>query len=233
LCFDYDLQAQLRTLRSPRDVGRTARDFSRMTRARLGRKRPLVKDPIALLSAEWFAQRFGMKVVVLIRHPAAFAASVKRLGWRHRFETFFVNGRVPDVVRPYEGEIREQARCPGDVLDEAALLWRILYNAVDGYRQRQPNWIFLRHEDASADPMATFEQLYDRLGLELTMRARQRIERATGSRNRANPRTAHGFRLDSAASLGRWRTELGADEVELLRERTRDVWPRFYGDADW
>ena len=38
---------------------------------------------------------------------------------------------------------------------------------------------------------------------------------------------------DSAASLGRWRDDLTAEEVETLRERTRDVWPRFYSDEDW
>jgi hypothetical protein len=39
--------------------------------------------------------------------------------------------------------------------------------------------------------------------------------------------------LDSAASLGRWRDELTREEIATLRERTSDVWPRFYSDEDW
>ena len=231
--FRYGWREQLRALDGPRDVLRSARDLAAVSKARVAAARPLVKDPIALLSAEWLAQRFGMDVVVLIRHPAAFAASLKRLGWKHSFATFLDEGRVPEVLRPYEDEIREQARESGDILAQAALLWRLLYNAVDGYRERHPDWTYLRHEDASADPSGTFERLYARLGLELTESARRTIERSSDSENPAELRSPHSVELASAASLGRWRDQLEPAEVELLRERTSDVWPRFYSEDDW
>jgi hypothetical protein len=231
--FRYGLGAQLRSLRGVADVARTGRDLARVGRNRLTAKRPLVKDPIALLSAEWLAESFGMDVVVLIRHPAAFAASLKRLGWKHSFATFIQDGRVPEVVRPYEAEIREQAEQPGEILAQAALLWRLLYNAVDGYRERHPDWAFVRHEDASAEPVATFERLYAELGLDFTRDAREAVARASAPDNPAELATPHAVELDSAASLGRWREDLTAEEVETLRERARDVWPRFYSDEDW
>ena len=209
------------------------RDYGRLRRARASASRPLVKDPIALLSAEWLAESFGMDVVVLIRHPAAFAASLKRLGWKHSFATFIQDGRVPEVLGPYEAEIREQAERPGEILAQAALLWRVLYNAVDGYRERHPDWAFVRHEDASAEPVATFERLYAQLDLDFTPSAREAIARASAPDNPAELATPHAVELDSAASLGRWRGDLTAEEVETLRERTRDVWPRFYSDDDW
>jgi hypothetical protein len=229
----YDLATQLRWARSWRDVARIPRDYARLRRTRGSAGRPLVKDPIALLSAEWLAESFGMDVVVLIRHPAAFAASLKRLGWKHSFATFVQDGRVPEVLRPYEAEIREQGERPGDILAQAALLWRLLYNAVDGYRERHPGWAFVRHEDASAAPVATFERLYAQLGLDFTPWARETIARSSASDNPAALPTPHAIELDSAASLGRWRGDLTAEEVETLRERTRDVWPRFYSDEDW
>jgi hypothetical protein len=231
--FRYGLGAQLRSLRGAADLARTGRDLARVGRARLTGARPLVKDPIALLSAEWLAEAFGMDVVVLIRHPAAFAASLKRLGWKHSFATFIHDGRVPEVVRPFEAEIREQAERPGEILAQAALLWRLLYNAVDGYRDRHPSWSFVRHEDVSAEPVATFERLYAGLGLDFTPSARQSIARASAADNPAELPTPHAVQLASAASLGRWRVDLTADEVETMRERTRDVWPRFYSDEDW
>lgn len=40
--------------------------------------RPLLKDPYAILSAEWLAQRLGMEVIVTIRHPASFVSSIKK-----------------------------------------------------------------------------------------------------------------------------------------------------------
>jgi hypothetical protein len=231
--FRYGLGAQLRSLRGGRDLARIPRDLVRVERARLSGARPLVKDPIALLSAEWLAETFGMDVVVLIRHPAAFAASLKRLGWKHSFATFIQEGRVPEVVRPYEAEIRQQAERPGEILAQAALLWRLLYNAVDGYRETHPDWAFVRHEDASAEPVATFERLYAELGLDLTPAAQEAIARASAPDNPAELATPYAVELDSAASLGRWRDDLTAEEVATLRERTRDVWPRFYSDEDW
>ena len=54
-----------------------------------------------------------MDVVVLIRHPAAFAASLKRLGWKHSFATFIQDGRVPEVVRPVRGRDPRAGRAAG------------------------------------------------------------------------------------------------------------------------
>src|SRR5436190_2423328 len=173
LALRYDLGVQLRCARTWRDVVRIPRDYQRLRAARHAGGRPLVKDPIALLSAEWLAQSFGMQVVVLIRHPAAFAASLKRLGWEHSFATFFDDGRLPEVLRPYETEIREQVERPAEILAQAALLWRLLYGVVAGYRDRHPEWVFLRHEDASLDPLGTFERLYDHLDLAFTAKARR------------------------------------------------------------
>jgi hypothetical protein len=234
LAFRYDLGAQLRSQHGPSDLVRAGRDLARSLPPRFTGARPLVKDPIALLSAEWLAGRFGMQVVVLVRHPAAFAASLKRLDYRHDFGSFVVDGQVPEIVRAYEPEIREQAERPGDVLAQASLFWRILYGAVDGYRARHPDWTYLRHEDASADPLGTFERLYAALGLELVPEARREIEQATSdSDNPTELRNPHDVKLASAASLGRWRTQLTPEEIEFLRESTRDVWPSFYSDEDW
>ena len=140
---------------------------------------------------------------------------------------------MPEVVRPYEAEIREQAERPGEILAQAALLWRLLYNAVADYRERHPDWVFLRHEDASLDPLGTFERLYGELGLELTTEARREIEQSTAAGNPAELASPHAVALHSAASLGRWREQLTPEEIDTLRERTRDVWPRFYSDVDW
>jgi Sulfotransferase family len=233
LALDYALGAEFRHMRTPRDLMRSVRDSWSFELSRRARKRPLVKDPIALLSAEWLAERFGMDVVVLVRHPAGFAASLDRLGWEHSFATFLDGDGVPEILRPYEDEIRTQAKEPGDVLEQAAVLWRILYGTAAGYRERHPDWIFVRHEDASTDPAGTFERLYEQLGLELTATARDRIVRASDAENPVEGRSPHAVDLDSAGAAGRWRTQLAPAAVELLRERTRDVWPSFYSDEDW
>ena len=230
LRFEYGYRRQLRTLRSPSEAVRSAQDAIAFARARHSDARPLVKDPIALMSAEWLAERFEMDVVVTIRHPAAFAASVLRLGWTHPFETFLDDERLS----AFEPEIRRQATAPGDPLDQAALLWRILYSTVDGYRSRHADWVFVRHEDASRAPL-------DDVRAPLRA-ARARADLARTARDRAPQRA----REPGAAPLAprgpsrqrRRRRELAhllrrPTRRRRLREATRDVWPRFYADDDW
>jgi sulfotransferase family protein len=234
LAFDYSVGRQLRAVRTPRDACHSAQDLAAFARARRARARPVVKDPIALFSAEWLAERFGMDVVVTVRHPAGFAASLLRLGWTHRFEDFLADDRLlRDRLRGFEDEIRTQAARPGDVLDQAILLWRICYRTVDGYRGRHPGWTFVRHEGLSRDPVPGFAGLYERVGLELTEAARRGIERASAPTNPTQARSKHSVRVHSRANLLAWRTSLSPAQIDRVREGTADVWPRFYSDEDW
>ena len=179
LRFSYDLRRQLSNVRSARAAGRTATDLVAFTRLRLAKARPLVKDPIAVFSAGWLADRFGMDVVVTIRHPAAFVASFTRLGYRHDFNSFLAEPQLlVDYLGPFEGEIRRYAEEPGDPIDEAVLLWRLVYATVDRYRAERPGWIFVRHEDLSLDPARG-------------LRRRCTRRSASSTRTRCRMRSAH------------------------------------------
>jgi sulfotransferase family protein len=225
LAFRYATGPQVAALRTPLELFRAGRDALAFAAARRRKARPLVKDPIALLSADWLAERFDMDVVVTIRHPAAFAASVLRLGWSHDFSTFAGDERL----RRFEPELQQ----PRDPLEEAALLWRLLYSIVDEYRRAHPDWAFVRHEDAARAPLETFMELYGRLGLELTPQARRTIERSSAADNPAASSKRHAIELNSAATAERWHTQLTSAEIARLREATQDVWPLFYADGDW
>jgi hypothetical protein len=101
--------------------------------------RPLIEDPIALFSSEWLAERFDMHVVVVIRHPAAFVSSITRLGWRHPLAHFLEQPLLMrDVLAPFTDAIRGAARRTPDLVDEAALLWRIIHHAIARFRERHP-----------------------------------------------------------------------------------------------
>jgi Sulfotransferase family len=234
LRFSYDLRGQLSNVRSVRAAGRTAADLFTFTRLRLARARPLVKDPIAVFSAGWLADRFGMDVVVTIRHPAAFVASFTGLGYRHDFGSFLAEpALLADYLAPYENSIRRYAAAPDDPIDEAVLLWRLVYSTVDRYRAEYPGWSFVRHEDLSIDPLAGFGALYSTLGLEYTDEVQQAIREHTSAKNPDRLQEKHAVRLDSRASLSGWRRALSEEQVDRIREGAADVWPAFYGDQDW
>lgn len=234
LAFRYATGAGLRAVRTPTDAAKTANDAISFARYRREGRRPLLKDPIAVFSAEWLAERFGMDVVVQLRHPAAFASSLKRYEWRHPFGDFLAQPLLMrDVLEPFEGEIREFAEFERPPFEQAILLWRLIHHAIIGYRDRHPTWVFQRHEDLAAEPLVTFESLYARLGLTFTPAARAAVARSTDPSNPVEARHDRVLHRDSKASVWTWKERLTAEEIERVRVETEPIWKEFYSDGDW
>jgi len=234
LGFRYATRAAVRAVRTPTDAAKTANDAVSFARYRREGRRPLLKDPIAVFSAEWLAERFGMDVVVQIRHPAAFASSLKRYEWTHPFGDFLAQPLLlRDLLEPFEGEIREFAEHERPPFEQAILLWRLIHHAIIGYRDRHPSWIFLRHEDLAAQPLPGFEDLYGRLGLTFTAAARAAVARSTDPSNPVEARDNRALARDSRASVWTWKERLTAEEIERVRAETEPIWKEFYSDGDW
>jgi hypothetical protein len=225
----YQVHGRWRRLRQAARVARCAR-------WRLGRYRPLVKDPIAIFSAEWLARTFGMDVVVMVRHPAAFASSLRRVNSCFDFNQLWAQ---PELVRDHLGEFRGEIRLLGrtrpDIIDQAILLWRMIYSVARRYQLRHPDWTFLRHEDVSSRPRPEFAALFARLGLDLSPAVARAIAETSSAHNprEARPGLAHDLWRDSRANVWSWAWRLTPDEVEYIRRETADVAGAFYTDADW
>jgi hypothetical protein len=234
LAFRYRPAAELRSLRSARDVGRMARDWALFQRFRRHGAVPLVKDPIALFSSEWLADTFDMRVLVMIRHPASFAASIQRRGWRHRFADFLEQPLLMrDFLAPYEDRIRAASARQPDILDEAILLWNVLYGAVSGMQDRRPDWLYARQEDIAREPLDRFRELYAQLGLAWGEAVEQRVLQTSSASNPADAERVSSIRRDSAAHVTAWKRHLTAAEIERVRRATEPLARRWYGDGDW
>lgn len=219
----------------PRRPARIAVEWARVTTARRRHRVPVVKDPIALLSTEWLAATFGARPVVTIRHPAAFAASRLRIGWHFDFRHL---AEQPLGLRDHfaadADEIRDFAAAPRPILEQSILLWRLLHGVIDGYRQRHPDWIFVRHEDVSAEPIPAFERLYAQLGLTFDDTARGLV-RSTSQGEVATPAAGElgTLRRDSRGAAQAWRTALDDGQVERIRQGVGSLAERFFDDSEW
>jgi hypothetical protein len=232
------LARQALEVRGKRDVLRLGRHTVDALDGVVRRRRPLLKDPIALFSTPWLADRFNVQPVVMIRHPAAYVSSVSRLGWR--FDFSYLLGQdllMRDLLGDFRGEITAMA-AKGDAatpFEQAMLLWRLKYAVVDRWREERPEWVFLRYEDLAADPLVGFEQLYGRLGLTFDARAAAGIESFTGEGNaKERPTTeAHNVKRDSRAARWAWLKRLSADEIGRIREGVGAISDRFYTGEEW
>jgi Sulfotransferase family len=234
LAFRYRPGAELRSLRSPKDATRMARDWGRFARSRRARATALVKDPIALFSSEWLADTFDMRVVVMIRHPASFATSVRRRSWRHRFTDFLDQPLLMrDFLEPHEGEIRAASERRPDLLDEAILLWNVLYGSVARIQERRPDWIYVRQEDMARDPVGRFREVYSGLGLEWSEGAERRVLDTSGASNPADTDRIDSIRRNSAAHVTAWKAHITPAEIDRVRRGTEPLASRWYGEDEW
>jgi hypothetical protein len=219
-----------------KDVPRAVRDAIGFLRARLAGQRPLLKDPFALFSVPWFAERLHCQVIVVVRHPVAFASSLKRLDWSFDFGDLLAQPVLMDrLLSSFRGEMELIHRRPGDVISQASLLWRVIYSTVARYRATNPQISVVRHEDLSVDPVLGFRRLYAALGLSFTARAQRAVVRSSMENNPTElaPRNPYGLRLNSRANLQNWKHRLTREEIERVLEATHDIVPLFYSDLEW
>lgn len=234
LAFRYRPGAAIRSIRSPRDAARTVRDWARFARLRRRHAVALWKDPIALFSVPWIADTFDVDVVVTIRHPAPVVASVLRLGWQHPFEHFLEQPlMMRDVLADHAETIERFAATPQPPLDQASLLWRLVYERVLTYRTEHPEWHFVRHEDLSADPVGGFEKLYAGLDLPWGPEVEGVVHQHTRAGNPVEVHDPSDHTRDSRSAIGSWKRRLTPEQVARIREWTEPVASAFYGDDEW
>ena len=232
---NYSLRAELASVSAPRDVLRMIRDAGRTHLQRLTSERVLVKDPISALSSAWIADRFDAEVLVLVRHPAAFAYSLKRKGWTFPFSHLLAQPRLlEDHLEAFEGQIRAFAGTERPIVDQAALLWGIIYSVLSRYIRTQSDWLVVRHEDLALQPMNGFYTLYEKLGMDFTAEVREVINRHSSTDNPLDPSGgAKDVRRDSRNLVGRWRSGLDSHEVERVRQYTQRVASEWYEGNSW
>ena len=234
LRYRYHLWDEISALHSAHDVIRMARDVGIFTIGRLLRQRPLLKDPFAAFSLAWFAERLKCRIVVAIRHPAAFVSSLKRLGWSFDFADLLQQPLLMrDHLEPYRAAMESCSR--GDIIAQASLLWVMIYRTLDTTRQGMPGAQVVRHEDLSRDPVGGFRTLYRALDLHFSSRVERQILQSSSSDNpdQLSPDHVHSVRLDSRANLNSWKRRLSADEIARVHQIAGEAARLYYAEDEW
>jgi len=234
LDFDYHLWAEIRSIRSRRDFLRMGRDFAIFYNGLMRGQRMLMKDPFAVFSAEWFAKCLNCKVVIAIRHPAAFVSSLKRLNWPFEFQDLLDQPLLMrDSLEPYREQM--EAAKTDDVIGQSALLWTLIYHSVHTTLQRNPGFMAVRHEDIARDAVNGYRQIYKKLDLDFTPRVEKIILKSSSSDNPAEPsrRNIYAVKLDSRSNIDNWKKRLNPEEINRIRETTNEVSSLYYSDSEW
>jgi hypothetical protein len=230
----YQLFKEIRTIRSPKDVLRMGRDALNFMSGHLRGHQILFKDPFASFSMPWFVRRLNCQIVVVIRHPAGFAGSLKRLGWPFQIDDLLAQ---PLLMRDFLEQDRPtlESVAPDDIIGRACLLWKVLYRNVHQTVLQNPDFISVRHDDLSRDPVSEFRALYQKLGYRFTPRVVNAILNSSSSENptRLAKNKTHAVKLNSRVNLDNWKKILTSEEITRIRKLTEDVSYLYYSDNEW
>ncbi len=232
--FKYPLASKIAKNRDPKSMMGALRDYGNFTFKRMLHKRPLVKDPIAVFSTEWLAQTFNMDVIILIRHPAAFAGSIKQANWSHPFHHFLNQPMLMrDHLSEFAAEIEAFSVREQDIVDQAILLWNIIHSTIRRYKKDHKEWYFVRHEDISRNPVEEFRALFQKVNLAYSRAVQNKIVKFSQSRNSSKIDDLLSIERDSVANIWSWKNRLTTEEIDRVREGTKYISSSFYDEGHW
>jgi len=195
---------------------------------------PIVKDPIALFSAEWLSQTFDMNVLVMIRHPAAFCSSLKLKNWKFDFNHFLNQPLLMDrYLGVFEKEIRKFSKNEQDIIDQGILLWNCIHHTINIYQQNHLEWLFVKHENLSHNPVDQFQTIYKAFNLDFTPESKSAILKSTGTHNPVEQQRNNEFLRNSKENILNWQSRLSQSEIERIRENTYKIASNFYNENEW
>jgi len=195
--------------------------------------RLVIKDPIACFSSEWLYNNFDIELIVLIRHPAAFAESLKRMGWYFPFEHLLKQKKLmEDLLMPFQSEIENY---PKNIVSQAALLWKLIYYVLLKYKEKYPDWIVEKHEDLSLNPVDKIKNIYIQTGIPWNNSIKAKILQFTGPHNPADPKNGavHTLKRNSLSNIKRWKKLLSESEIQAVYDITYPVANKIYNENEW
>lgn len=235
ISFKYNIKSELKTIKTPRDSARLLRDYLIFQKNKVFQIAPIIKDPMAVFSAEYLAKKFDMNVVILIRHPAAFVSSCKQLNWGFYFENLLEqNILIKDYLYPFKTEIIDYVNNEHDLIDKLSLLWKLIYHVVYQYQQKHKQYLFLRYEDICQQPIKIYSDLFKKLGIEYNEKTQQFINSFTNSfEYKGVFQEIHSIQRKSSKQIDVWKQRLTDSEIKRIRSNVEDVSNKFYSDSEW
>ena len=155
---------------------------------------PIIKDPVALFSAEWLAIRHHLRPVIVLRHPISIVRSQIRLGWTKGNKLVGIIQQKSLVETFYKETdkalLQEYMRTWFDLplADQMCVFVRYMYLAIDRFAREFPDWHYVCYEDVSNSPEKYFVEMMQYAGLEISQLTYQKLR---GEKGEYDPTKAH------------------------------------------
>lgn len=133
----------------------------------------IVKDPTASLMTEWLVKNFDTQVIFLMRHPCGFASSLDALDWKLNANTLLQQQELMrDHLEPFRDVLRHSK---GDKWLTRGAVWAAVHMVFTRQRTNHPEWQLYRYEDICRNPLGEFNDITEKLQLDLGQKAMKKI----------------------------------------------------------
>ena len=201
--------------------------------SKISNRRPLFKDPIALFSVDWLERKFNFIPIILIRHPAAFIASIKKRNWKHPFSHFVMQDElINGSLIKYKYDIMEFARNEYSIVEQGILLWNIIYSQVLEYQNKHHEWSFIKYENLANNPIEELSEIYNYLELDYTNEIQEKIKIYTGLSQNKTLLYKKMIR-NSSSNIFYWKNYLSEEEIDEIFSGVKEISSNFYSDEEW
>jgi len=209
-------------------IGSRGSFYLQLAKLNLFRKAAIIKDPTGNLLSEYLYLHFGVKPVIVIKHPVALVASLKRVNWwpnpsqinnqPHLIEDYFsdeVDFLNDDWSNPVIG---------------AAAYWRAVNKVLLAQANKYSDWQVVILEELSQEPVSAFKHLYQVLDLPWSESIKRKILKLTQGNRSAEARkgVVQDFRRNSADMFKVYCNSLSIEERRVIYEVTKDVALQIY-----
>jgi hypothetical protein len=218
----YDGDPTVRAL-TKKVVGSRGPFFLRLAKVNPFHRAAVIKDPMAGLTTGFLNREFGVRPVVIVRHPVSLAASLRRLGWFPELYDFQLQPDLIDDFLQEENDILD--RTWANRLLESMAHWRLLHRVLLDQASRNGGWIVITHEELSAEPLTVFRRLYRDLDLPWSAFVANKIQSLTQQNGKIHAQNGRvqDFQRDSARIFEARRNEIPVDLRRTIFEITFDV----------
>jgi len=186
------------------------------------------KDPFMSLATPYLVGHHRLRVVCLVRHPAAIHYSTMRQKWNFDATNLL---RQRELMAKYGEGIPdshwELAR--SNPAASIALLWKLMVRINFPLSVRDEKLLLVTHEEFCMHPVKVSERVFFHLGVPFDSKVEQYIrDMSSGERALPEAGKVHSFKRNAKALASAWRGRLPADDERIIYELAGEEIAEFY-----
>lgn len=215
-------------------VGTRGPYYLRLAKMNPFHRHAVIKDPTGTLLTEYLYVHFGVKPVVVIRHPASFIASLRRAGWWP--DVHKILDDQPLLAQDHlNGSLHTWFNENNDEIQNAAAHWRLLTQVVLNQAKKYGDWHLVKLEELSANPVEEFRKLYGELELPWSASVEKKILSTTQVKGKAEVKgnLVQDFKRDSSKIFELRKNSLTQEERRKIFDIVKDVALEFYSEESF